>query len=48
MRNERVTGVEPVLRPWEGHVLPLYYTRIIDFKELAWQDTKYAILVSSI
>ena len=32
---ERVTGVEPVLRPWEGHVLPLYYTR---------KKAKYAIL----
>ncbi len=24
---ERVTGIEPVLQPWEGRVLPLYYTR---------------------
>lgn len=26
---ERVTGVEPVSQPWEGRILPLYYTRII-------------------
>ncbi len=24
---ERVTGIEPVSRPWEGHVLPLNHTR---------------------
>lgn len=24
---ERVTGIEPVSRPWEGHVLPVNYTR---------------------
>lgn len=24
---ERVTGIEPVLKPWEGLVLPLYDTR---------------------
>ena len=25
---ERVTGIEPVAQPWEGYILPLYYTRI--------------------
>ena len=25
---ERVTGIEPVSYPWEGHVLPLNHTRI--------------------
>ena len=25
---ERVRRIELPLRPWEGHVLPLYYTRI--------------------
>ena len=25
---ERVTGIGPVPQPWEGRVLPLYYTRI--------------------
>lgn len=24
---ERVTGIEPVSCPWEGHVMPLYHTR---------------------
>ena len=24
---ERVTGLGPVIRPWQGRVLPLYYTR---------------------
>ena len=24
---ERVTGIGPVSRPWEGRILPLYYTR---------------------
>lgn len=24
---ERVTGIGPVTQPWEGHVLPLDYTR---------------------
>jgi hypothetical protein len=24
---ERVTGIEPVSHPWEGCILPLYYTR---------------------
>lgn len=24
---ERVTGIEPVAQPWEGRILPLYYTR---------------------
>ena len=23
---EQVTGVEPVSQPWEGRVLPMYYT----------------------
>ena len=23
---EQVTGIEPVSRPWEGHVLPLNHT----------------------
>ncbi len=26
-RMERVTGIGPVARPWEGRILPLYYTR---------------------
>ena len=26
--TERVTGIEPVTCPWEGHILPLNYTRI--------------------
>ena len=26
-RYERVTGVEPVPKPWKSFVLPLYYTR---------------------
>lgn len=28
---ERVKGVEPSYRPWEGRVLPMNYTRIILF-----------------
>ncbi len=24
---ERVTGIEPVYLPWQGSVLPMYYTR---------------------
>lgn len=24
----RVAGVEPAFQPWEGHILPLYYTRL--------------------
>lgn len=24
---ERVKGIEPSFQPWEGRVLPLYYTR---------------------
>lgn len=24
---ERVAGIEPVTYPWEGHILPLNYTR---------------------
>ena len=28
---ERVTGIEPVSQPWEGRILPLYYTRKIIF-----------------
>jgi hypothetical protein len=27
LMSERVMGIEPTPRPWEGHVLPLYYTR---------------------
>ena len=27
---ERVTGIEPVPQPWEGRVLPLYYTRVFN------------------
>ena len=26
--DKRVTGIEPVARPWKGRVLPLYNTRI--------------------
>ncbi len=26
---ERVAGIEPVSYPWEGHILPLNYTRLI-------------------
>ena len=26
---ERVTGIEPVSQPWEGRILPLYYTRTV-------------------
>lgn len=25
---ERVRGIEPLAYPWEGYILPLYYTRI--------------------
>lgn len=25
---ERMTGIEPALRPWEGRVLPLNYIRM--------------------
>ena len=24
---ERVTGIEPVSQPWEGYIIPIYYTR---------------------
>ena len=24
---ERVMGIEPTSQPWEGHILPMYYTR---------------------
>ncbi len=24
---ERVTGIEPVSQPWEGRIIPIYYTR---------------------
>ena len=24
---ERVTGIEPVSRPWQGRIIPVYYTR---------------------
>ena len=24
---ERVRGIEPLFHPWEGRVLPMYYTR---------------------
>ena len=30
---ERVTGIEPVSTPWQGVVLPMYYTRL---KELGY------------
>ena len=26
---ERVAGIEPVAQPWEGRILPLYYTRVL-------------------
>ena len=26
---ERVTGVEPVSRPWQGRIIPLYDTRMM-------------------
>ena len=26
---ERVTGVEPVFRPWQGRIIPLYDTRAL-------------------
>ena len=26
--SERVMGLEPMLRPWKGRVLPLHHTRI--------------------
>ena len=29
---ERVAGVEPATRPWEGHVIPINYTRIYSFQ----------------
>jgi hypothetical protein len=47
---ERVTGIGPVAQPWEGRVLPLYYTR--NTKELYqlfwfWQYTSlYDIIFS--
>ncbi len=25
--GERVAGIGPATCPWEGHILPLYYTR---------------------
>lgn len=27
---ERVMGLEPMLGPWKGHVLPLHHTRLFD------------------
>ena len=33
---ERVTGLEPVSQPWEGRIIPLYYTRNT-YTECAWE-----------
>lgn len=27
---ERITGFEPVTKPWQGLILPLYYIRLVD------------------
>ena len=27
---ERVKGIEPSSQPWEGHILPLNHTRLLD------------------
>jgi hypothetical protein len=35
---ERDTGIEPVLNPWEGLVLPLYESRILT------KSPKFAII----
>ena len=32
-RFERVRGIEPPSRPWEGRILPLYYTREFEVGE---------------
>ena len=29
---ERVTGIEPVSRPWQGRIIPVYYTRKASFQ----------------
>lgn len=31
---ERVMGVEPTFQPWEGRILPMNYTRILDANAL--------------
>ena len=30
---ERVAGIEPTSYPWEGYILPLYYTRTVSLFE---------------
>ena len=34
---ERVTGIEPVSRPWQGRIIPLYDTRLRCFATSARQ-----------
>ena len=40
-RMERVTGIEPVSIPWEGIILPMNYTRAINF--LSYIVTKQVV-----
>jgi hypothetical protein len=30
LRMERVKGIEPSSQPWEGHILPLNHTRLLE------------------
>ncbi len=39
---ERVTGVEPVSRPWEGHIIPIYDTRLNYLNKFTIQFLKSA------
>ncbi|KKS66036.1 MAG: hypothetical protein UV34_C0002G0017 [Parcubacteria group bacterium GW2011_GWB1_42_6] len=42
-KGERVTGVEPVYRPWQGRVIPIYHTR--RFRQ---SDNGLSLIVNSI
>ena len=33
---ERITGIEPVSRPWEGRILPLNHIRKLFFKNITY------------
>lgn len=41
----RVAGVEPASQPWEGYILPLYYTRILEPK-MGFEPTTCSLRMS--